>query len=373
MAESKPALERILRVLEDGGYRPSRGEKEQWQALCPAHEDTSPSLSIGIGKDNRVLLKCHAGCALEAILSKLGLRSRDLFVKQPRGTLTLEELAKAKGFSVEELAAYGVRDFRDVVRFDYGEGCRYRLRASLRAKEGSYWGGEKSLPIVPYGLWRLSHESDTLILVEGESDCWSLWHHDYPAIGLPGAQMAHCLEAEHLHGVKRLFIMEEPDQGGEAFVRGLVKRLNRLRFKGTRLLLRFPEGIKDANALHLQVGGDRDAFTDLFDKALADALPPPAFPLDPRLERLIYWGGLASLTPQQFKLYCGLMALETRIAKDRNGYFLSSYSLLEKETGLSASSIRHSLDGLSDRGLVEIVRGSRKLEDHAPNRYRLPT
>lgn len=50
-----------------------------WQAACPAHEDHSPSLSIGVGEDGRVLLHCHAGCKVDAILSELGLGAADLF------------------------------------------------------------------------------------------------------------------------------------------------------------------------------------------------------------------------------------------------------------------------------------------------------
>jgi hypothetical protein len=32
-----------------------------WSAKCPAHDDCRASLSIGLGDDNRVLVKRHAG------------------------------------------------------------------------------------------------------------------------------------------------------------------------------------------------------------------------------------------------------------------------------------------------------------------------
>ena len=40
-----------------------------------------------------------------------------------------------------------------------------------------------------YGLWRLedAREAGHVTIVEGESDCHTLWHHDTPAVGLPGA------------------------------------------------------------------------------------------------------------------------------------------------------------------------------------------
>lgn len=50
----------------------------RWSARCPAHADRSPSLSISEG-DKGILLRCWAGCTLEEITSKLGLRMTDLF------------------------------------------------------------------------------------------------------------------------------------------------------------------------------------------------------------------------------------------------------------------------------------------------------
>ena len=48
-------------------------------ARCPAHEDRSPSLSIGEGGDGKILLHCFRGCALEAVCDSLGLSLADLF------------------------------------------------------------------------------------------------------------------------------------------------------------------------------------------------------------------------------------------------------------------------------------------------------
>lgn len=52
-----------------------------WLTYCPAHDDRNPSLSVSVGGDGRILLKCHAGCSLEQILDALGLTVRDLFPK----------------------------------------------------------------------------------------------------------------------------------------------------------------------------------------------------------------------------------------------------------------------------------------------------
>src|SRR5438445_3952979 len=55
----------------------------QWIARCPAHDDSSPSLSIGTGDDGRALLTCHAGCTLIAICESLGITVADLHASKP--------------------------------------------------------------------------------------------------------------------------------------------------------------------------------------------------------------------------------------------------------------------------------------------------
>ena len=50
----------------------------QYSALCPAHEDKSPSLSIR-ETDDRLLLHCFAGCHSTEIVAAVGLSLADLF------------------------------------------------------------------------------------------------------------------------------------------------------------------------------------------------------------------------------------------------------------------------------------------------------
>src|SRR6516164_5306711 len=49
-----------------------------WVALCPAHADNSPSLSIR-KRSGKLLIHCFAGCAPEAVCRPLGIQLRDLF------------------------------------------------------------------------------------------------------------------------------------------------------------------------------------------------------------------------------------------------------------------------------------------------------
>ena len=51
--------------------------------VCPAHEDDHGSLSVNQVED-RILMKCHAGCEFKNIVAALGMRSGDFFENQQK-------------------------------------------------------------------------------------------------------------------------------------------------------------------------------------------------------------------------------------------------------------------------------------------------
>ncbi len=55
----------------------------RWQAVCPAHDDTHPSLSIKLSNDDKILLKCWCGCSAAEIVASIGLELTDLFPPNP--------------------------------------------------------------------------------------------------------------------------------------------------------------------------------------------------------------------------------------------------------------------------------------------------
>lgn len=67
-------LEEFLNLLD--GVKPSGNG---YIALCPAHDDRSPSFSISEAADGRILFYCHAKCKQEDVLNALGLSWTDLF------------------------------------------------------------------------------------------------------------------------------------------------------------------------------------------------------------------------------------------------------------------------------------------------------
>jgi len=52
---------------------------------CPAHDDRQASLSVGLGRDDRALIDCKAGCETPAVLEAAGLKMRDLFAGNGNG------------------------------------------------------------------------------------------------------------------------------------------------------------------------------------------------------------------------------------------------------------------------------------------------
>ena len=90
------AIDTVLSALGAAGKRP-RKAGEGWSACCPAHDDRSPSLSVSTGADGRALLKCHAGCSIEAVCGALGLRQADLFERSEHVTPTRRPKRPAAG------------------------------------------------------------------------------------------------------------------------------------------------------------------------------------------------------------------------------------------------------------------------------------
>ena len=70
MAENP--IELLLTKLTELGRNPARNGTG-WKALCPAHDDHDPSLSIAEGAGGRALFVCRAGCSQERVRSTLGL------------------------------------------------------------------------------------------------------------------------------------------------------------------------------------------------------------------------------------------------------------------------------------------------------------
>lgn len=101
---------------------------------------------------------------------------------------------------------------------------------------------------IPYGLWKhaeqkqeLPRASDTLIIVEGESDCWAVWDAGYCCLGISGASNINCLTLDHVKDFNKIYVWQENDKAGSLFPASIKARLEAIGFTGTvKLISRKP-------------------------------------------------------------------------------------------------------------------------------------
>ena len=74
------ALDRLLSRLE----RVQTIGNNRYKALCPAHDDRSPSLAIKDDSD-RLLLHCFSGCETTDVLGAIGLTFADIMPDKAMG------------------------------------------------------------------------------------------------------------------------------------------------------------------------------------------------------------------------------------------------------------------------------------------------
>ncbi|MDH5510907.1 MAG: AAA family ATPase [Nitrospinota bacterium] len=267
-------------------------EAGSWTAKCPAHDDQHASLSIAIKPDGKTLVNCFTGCKAESIMGALGLPMTALFppkeegICQPAQTfptsrLTVDKLAAHKKLPVDYLRSrFSLRDSDRGVIIPYykadGSIFRERLRTALKAKDGSSW-----LPGTGQTAYVLNTKQDSAtqyaVLCEGESDVWAGAYHGLPMIGIPGANAKKVLTIEHLAGIDDVFIIHEPDTGGDTFANELPAHLRAIGFTGGIYEIRMPDELKDLADLHSKypdlANGSPSAFDINFGKCVAQARP----------------------------------------------------------------------------------------------------
>lgn len=161
--------EQIARSL--GGAKKSGGN---WSCKCPAHDDNKASLSIGHGRDGKLVVHCHAGCSQESVID--WLKALDLWpssgakstptvgpapvkvnLGQARGQIVATyDYVSEDGELLYQAVRYDPKDFRQ------------------RKPEGSGWnwsikGVRRVLYRLPEVMQAVSR-GDTVYVCEGEKD-----------------------------------------------------------------------------------------------------------------------------------------------------------------------------------------------------------
>ncbi len=241
------------------------------------------SVARAVERGGRVLMRCYAGCSQDDVIAALRERGlwregvsiprRNAATVQPSG-LTLADYAAAKAIPVDRLRCFGLSQITiggvPAVRIEYRDGSgaetASRFRFALQGKGERFKWRRGTKPTL-YGLDRLADARSAryVVLVEGESDAHTLWHNEVPAIAVPGASnWKEDCDAPHLDGIATVYVVIEPDDGGDAMQRWIAKSAIRDRVR----LVRLP--VKDPSALYLD---DRARFRERLQAPLADAVP----------------------------------------------------------------------------------------------------
>jgi hypothetical protein len=221
-------IEELLTKFPDS----KKSGANSWQACCPAHPDSNPSLSITSGTDGKILLHCHGGCTPEAICTSLGLKLSDLFPdREIRPKISAEyDYQDANGKLIFQVVRFDPKTFRQ--RTPDGHG-------------GWIWkmdGVTRSLYRLPE-VFSAIKVAKTIYICEGEKDCLKMnemglcatcnpggagkWQDNYtetlrganvviiPDKDPPGRAHAQMVAAKLVAEVESLKVIELPDLNGK--------------------------------------------------------------------------------------------------------------------------------------------------------------
>ncbi|MBM3943369.1 MAG: hypothetical protein FJ316_10705 [SAR202 cluster bacterium] len=266
----RPTVDKLLEVLQQRA--PVRPAGKGWRTRCPnpGHADRHPSFFLYPGGGGRCFSQCGKYWPPQELAELLGVA-----LPAPNQGLTLGELAQAKGLPEDFLRALGVADGvtgmgkerRPCVDIPYmdqaGQVTAVQKRVSLEGHPRFLWRRGDHATV--YGLWRLKdiRLAGWVALVEGPSDCWTLWLHRIPALGLPGASTWKEQYGPLLQGLTH-YLWHEADGGGDGLVKAVSLDLPQVR------IIEAPTGVKDPSELYLQAGQE---FQERFQALLSAARP----------------------------------------------------------------------------------------------------
>jgi hypothetical protein len=166
--------------------------------------------------------------------------------------LSTEALASTKRLPIDLLKGWGICDRRrdrvtnvEIPYLDPGGniiGIRYRLSLDSAGPRFKWRTGDR---VSLYGQQKLPEirKRGWVLLVEGESDTWTGWHHKVPTLGIPGKSTWKPEWAEHLEGLD-VYLWVEPN--ADDLIARVGADLPDLK------VIYAPEGIKDISEGHLK-------------------------------------------------------------------------------------------------------------------------
>ena len=145
-----------------------------YKAICPAHDDKNPSLSVTEGDGGKVLVKCHSGCAFEDIRSALWPQGAAVATRKPAAprssaSPTIKAPQPLPDGAHDTVSEYHYADgsvaFASVRRELPGKAKRF---SQWTPADGGLWHDKNPLKSLP--LYRLPEiaGAEKVVIVEGE-------------------------------------------------------------------------------------------------------------------------------------------------------------------------------------------------------------
>ena len=167
----------------------------------------------------------------------------------------------------------------------------YHIRHYINKDDGIgprfTWDLPKATKLKPYGCWRFKEFIETaklqgipsyIFVNESELDNLTCWLHGVPASAIGGNQGWRDEWTSLFLGFDKLIIAQEPGSPGEEMVKHIAQAFHELGSAANGkipeiLACPFSEDVKDMNALHLSVGGDKAKFQEILKGLVSRAIP----------------------------------------------------------------------------------------------------
>jgi 5S rRNA maturation endonuclease (ribonuclease M5) len=190
-------------------FKAQPGGGDEWKALCPAHDDHVPSLSLK-EQDGKWLLYCHAKCTPEAICKAAGIEMSDLFSDNHSAPIII--------------AKYDYTDENGLLLFQV---VRYEPKNFKQRRPDGKGGWIWDLKGVQRILYRLPEvlEAESVLVVEGEKDSETGRKLEFVATCNPcGAGKWREEYSESLKG-KQVSIIADADEPGRKHAQQIAESL----------------------------------------------------------------------------------------------------------------------------------------------------
>lgn len=310
-----------MRASEIAARLNAKAGSGYWLALCVAHEDSRPSLSIQ-EKDGRAMFKCHSGCSWESIRDALKARGIEVGGDRDPGWETAYAIKDGSGTTIAEH-----------VRIDRDGGKVVFWRPKLSDI------GRRVVDMPLYGTELLSSREGAAVLCEGEKSAASAQAQKLLALGTvtgaaacPSDDVLRCLTG------RKVYLWPDNDDEGRKHMIRIAGALSRLGIEWATV--HWPEAPPKGDAADFFGGGRTVAD---FKALLAAAPPKVEAPSAPRRRHL--WEGVRGALSEMDRFSAGdfsgrvplgIPALDKRL---RGGLRGGQLTLLGAPTGAGKTSL----------------------------------